>query len=166
RGCRPPGGPEPAAAVSASPPPPTAASRRCSTLADRAGDIRSAAYLSPRLPGGAVPAVSLLVLAVLAQPVQHRVEVLGRGGHAFWAAGPRGSDSWERVRGDIQLEARRSAEGATTAELSLHLTRNAESWTVELSALRPDSVLIDGDLPGPGGRVHAAVALGGTARVT
>src|SRR5262249_48521761 len=95
-----------------------------------------------------------------------RVEVLGRGGDAFWSAGPRGSDSWERVRGDVQLEVRHSAEGATSAELSLHLTRNAEGWTVELSALQPGSLLIDGDLPGAGGLVHAAVALGGTARVT
>src|SRR6516225_10218213 len=60
-------------------------------------------------PGGAVPAVSLLVLAVLAQPVQHRVEVLGQGGDSFWSAGARGSDLWERVRGDIQLEVRRPA---------------------------------------------------------
>ena len=113
-----------------------------------------------------MPAVSLLVLAVLAQPVQHRVEVLGQGGDAFWSARARGSDLWERVRGDVQLEVRCPAEGAPSAELSLHLTRGAERWSVELSALRSSSLLIDGDLPGPGGLVHAAVALGGTARVT
>ena len=73
---------------------------------------------------------------------------------------------WERVRGDVQLEVRRPAEGAPSAELSLHLTRGAEGWSVELSALRSGSLLIDGDLPGPGGLVHAAVALGGTAQVT
>ena len=113
-----------------------------------------------------MPAVSLLVLAVLAQPVQHRVEVLGRGGDAFWAAGARGSDLWERVRGEVQLDARRPAEGAPSALLSLDLTRGAERWSVELTALRPGSLLVDGDVPGPGGLIHAAVALGGTARVT
>jgi len=113
-----------------------------------------------------VAAVSLLVLAVLAQPVQHRVEVLGRGGDAFWAAGARGSDLWERVRGEAELDARRPAEGAPSASLSVHLTRGAERWTVELSTLRSGSLLIDADLPGPGGLVHAAVALGGTARIT
>ena len=113
-----------------------------------------------------MPAVSLLVLAVLAQPVQHRAEVLGRGGDAFWSAGARGGDLWERVRGDVQLDARRPAEGAPSASLSLHLTRGAERWTVELTTLRSGSLLIDADLPGPGGLVHAAVALGGTARVT
>jgi hypothetical protein len=113
-----------------------------------------------------VAAVSLLVLAVLAQPVQHRVEVHGRGGDAFWSAGARGSDLWERVRGEAELDARRPAEGAPSATFSMHLTRGAERWTVELSTLRSGSLLIDGDLPGPGGLVHAAVALGGTARVT
>ena len=34
-----------------------------------------------------MPVVSLLVLAFLAQPVAHRVEVLGRGRDAYWAAG-------------------------------------------------------------------------------
>jgi hypothetical protein len=113
-----------------------------------------------------VPAVSLLVLAVLAQPVQHRASVLGRGGDAFWAAGARGSDLWERVRGEVRLQASRNSEGASSAEVSLHLTRNAEPWIVELSGLRPGSVQFDSDLPGPGGLVHAAVALAGTARVT
>ncbi|HET9157664.1 MAG TPA: hypothetical protein VFN91_13415 [Myxococcaceae bacterium] len=113
-----------------------------------------------------MPAVSLLVLAVLSQPVQHRVEVLGRGGDAFWSAGARGSELWERVRGEVRLEARRNSKGASSAELSLHLTRNAESWIVELSSLRPGSAQFDVDLPGPGGLVHAAVALAGTARVT
>jgi len=113
-----------------------------------------------------VPAVSLLVFVVLAQPVQHRVEVLGRGGDAFWSAGARGSDLWERVRGEAELEARRPSQGAPSASLSLRLTRGAERWTVELSTLRSGSLLIDSDLPGPGGLVHAAVALGGTARVT
>ena len=113
-----------------------------------------------------MPVVSLLVLAVLAQPVEHRVEVLGRGGDAFWAVGPRGSNLWERVQGDVRLEARRSPEGAPSADVSLHVTRAAEAWTVELSALRSGSLLIDADLPGPGGLVHAAVAFGGTARVS
>ena len=113
-----------------------------------------------------MPVVPLLVLAVLAQPVQHRLEVLARGGDAFWLAGPRGSNLWEQVHGDVRLEARRSPEGAPSANLSVHVTRGAESWTVELSTLRSGSLLIDADLPGPGGLVHAAVALGGTARVT
>ena len=113
-----------------------------------------------------MPAVSLLVLAVLAQPVQHRVEVLGRGGDAFWSAGARGGDLWERVRGEVQLDARRPAEGAPSASLSLQVTRGAERWTVELSTLQSGSLVIDADLPGPGGLVHAAVALAGTARVT
>ena len=112
-----------------------------------------------------MPAVSLLVLAVLAQPAQHRVEVLGRGGDAFWAAGARGSDLWERVRGDVQLDARRSSDGVASAELVIHLVRGAERWTVELSGLRPGGMLVDADLTGPGGLVHAAVTLGGTARV-
>gem|GEM_PF-389218 len=112
-----------------------------------------------------MPAVSLLVLAVLAQPVQHRVEVLGRSGDAFWSAGARGADLWERVRGEVELDARRPAEGPSSAALSLHLVRGAERWTIELSALRSGSLVIDADLPGPGGLVHAAVALGGTARV-
>ena len=111
-------------------------------------------------------AASLLLLVVVAQPVQHRVEVLGRGGDAFWAAGVRGSDLWERVRGEVQLDARRPAEGTPSAVLSLDLTRGAERWSVELTALRPGSLLVDGDVPGPGGLIHAAVALGGTARVT
>ena len=112
-----------------------------------------------------MPAVSLLVLAVLAQPLQHRVEVLGRGGEAFWSAGARGADLWERVRGEVQLDARRTTEGAASATLSLQLLRGAERWTIELSTLRSGSLVIDADLPGPGGLVHAAVALGGTARV-
>jgi hypothetical protein len=112
-----------------------------------------------------VPAVSLLVLAVLAQPVQHRVEVLGRDGEAFWSAGARGADLWERVRGEVQLDARRTTEGGASATLSLQLLRGAERWTIELSTLRSGSLVIDADLPGPGGLVHAAVALGGTARV-
>jgi hypothetical protein len=113
-----------------------------------------------------VPVVSLLVLAVLAQPVQHRVEVLGRGGDAFWAVGPRGGDLWERIRGDVQLGARRSPDGTASAVLVIQLLRGAERWTVELSKLRPSGMLIDGDLTGPGGLVHAAIALAGTARVT
>ena len=112
-----------------------------------------------------LPAVSLLVLALLAQPVEHRVEVLGRGGDAFWATGPRGGDLWERTRGDVQLEARRTAEGAASAELRIDLMRGAERWTVELTTLRPGSLLIDADLTGPGGLIHAAVTLGGTARI-
>ena len=113
-----------------------------------------------------MPVVSLLVLAVLAQPVQHRVEVLGRGGEAFWSAGARGADLWERVRGEVQLDARRPSEGPASAALSLQVTRGAERWTIELTTLRSGSLMIDADLPGPGGLVHAAVVLGGTARVT
>ena len=113
-----------------------------------------------------MPAVSLLVLAVLAQPVQHRVEVLGRGGDAYWAVGARGGDLWERIRGDVRLDARRSPDGTASAALVIHLLRGTERWTVELSTLRPGGMLIDGDLSGPGGLVHAALALGGTARVT
>lgn len=113
-----------------------------------------------------MPAVSLLVLALVAQPLQHRVEVLGRGGDAFSSAGVRGGDLWERVRGDVRLEARRSGERDASAQLSLHLTRGAERWSIELTALRPGSLLIDTDLPGPGGLVHAAVVLEGTARIT
>jgi len=108
----------------------------------------------------------LLVLAVLAQPIQHRVEVLGRGGDAYWAVGARGGDLWERIRGDVELGARRSGDGTPSAALTVHLLRGAERWTVELSRLRPGDMLIDGDLTGPGGLVHAAIALGGTARVT
>ena len=113
-----------------------------------------------------MPVVSLLVLAVLAQPVQHRVEVLGRGGDAFWAIGARGGDLWERIRGEVQLDARRSPDGTASATLVIQLLRGTERWAVELSHLRPDGMLIDGDLTGPGGLVHAAIALGGTARVT
>ena len=113
-----------------------------------------------------MPAVSFLVLAILTQPIEHQVAVLGRGGEAFWATGARGNELWERVRGDVRLEARRPPGGAPSAELSVDLIRNAERWSVELSALRPGSLLLDADLLGPGGLVHAAVALGGTARVT
>ena len=77
-----------------------------------------------------MPAVSLLVLAVLTQPVQHRVEVLGRGGEAFWSAGARGNDLWERVRGEVRLEARRNSEGASSAEVasrSRSIDRNERS---------------------------------------
>ena len=93
-----------------------------------------------------MPAVSLLVLAVLAQPVQHRVEVLGRGGDAFWAVGSRGGDLWERIRGDVRLDARRSPDGTASAALAIQLLRGTERWTVELSRLRPGGMLIDGDL--------------------
>jgi hypothetical protein len=113
-----------------------------------------------------VPAVSLLVLTVLAQPVAHRVEVVDRDGEVFWSAGPRGGDLWERGRGDARLEARWSSEREASAELSISLLRGAERWTVELSRLRSGGMVLDADLPGPGGLVHAAVALGGTARIT
>jgi len=113
-----------------------------------------------------VPAVSLLVLTVLAQPVAHRVEVADRDGEVFWSAGTPGSDLWERGRGAARLEARRSSDGEATAELTVSLLRGAERWTVELSRLRPGGMVLDADLTGPGGLVHAAVALGGTARVT
>jgi hypothetical protein len=113
-----------------------------------------------------VPAVSLLVLTVLAQPIAHRVEVNDRDGEVFWSAGAHGSDLWERGRGDAHLEARRSSDGEASAELTLSLFRGAERWTVELSGLRPGGMVLDTDLTGPGGLVHAAVALGGTARVT
>ncbi|HEY1906516.1 MAG TPA: hypothetical protein VGG91_10755 [Myxococcaceae bacterium] len=113
-----------------------------------------------------MPAVSLLVLTVLAQPVAHRVEVADRDGEVFLSAGALGSDLWERGRGDAHLEARRSSDGEVSAELTLSLLRGAERWTVELSRLRPGGIVLDADLAGPGGLVHAAVALGGTARVT
>ena len=116
-----------------------------------------------RLPGGAVPAASLILIAVLAQPAAHRVEVLGRGGTAFWSTG---GDLWVQVRGEAVLDARRDADGTASAQLTMSLVRDTERWTVELSGLRPGALLIDADLPGPGGLVHAAVALGGTARVT
>ena len=108
-------------------------------------------------------AASLLLVAVLAQPVEHRVEVLGRGGSVFWSAG---GDLWERMRGEVVLDARRSPEGPPSAQLTAHVTRNAERWTVELSGLGPGGMLIDSDLPGPGGLIHAAAAIEGTARVT
>jgi hypothetical protein len=113
-----------------------------------------------------VPAVSLLVLTVLAQPVPHRVEVVDRDGEVFWAAGQRGGDLWERGHGEARLEARRSSDGVASADLTISLLRGAERWTVELSRLRPGGMVLDADLAGPGGLVHAAVALGGTARVT
>ena len=113
-----------------------------------------------------MPAVSLLVLTVLAQPVAHRVEVVDRDGEAFWSAGARGGDLWERVRGEARLEARRSSEGEASADLTISLLRGAERWTVELSSLRPGGMVLDADLAGPGGLVHAAIVLGGTARVT
>ena len=113
-----------------------------------------------------MPAVSLLVLTVLAQPVSHRVEVVDRDGEVFWAAGQRGGDLWERSHGDARLEARRSSDGEASAELTVSLLRGAERWTVELSRLRSSGMVLDADLAGPGGLVHAAVAFGGTARVT
>jgi hypothetical protein len=113
-----------------------------------------------------VPAVSLLVLTVLAQPLAHRVEVVDRDGEVFWSAGAHGGDLWERVRGDAQLEARRSPEGEASANLTISMVRGAERWTIELSRLRPGGMVLDADLAGPGGLVHAAVALGGTVRVT
>src|SRR5262249_37411338 len=94
----------------------------------------------------------------------HRVEVLDRGGEAFWSTGS--GDAWQAVRGTVVLKARRSAEGADSAELTIDVLRDAERWAVELSHLRPGGMLLDVDLPGPGGLVHAALALGGTARVT
>ena len=106
---------------------------------------------------------SLLLVAVLAQPVEHRVEALGRGGTVFWSMG---GDLWERTRGDVALDVRRPADGAPSADLTAQVVRGAERWTIELSALGPGGVLIDADVPGPGGLVHAAAALGGTARVT
>ena len=80
-----------------------------------------------------------------------------RSGPPAPAAATSGRRSAERS----ELDARRPAEGAPSASLSLHLTRGAERWTVELSTLRSGSLLVDADLPGPGGLVHAAVALEG-----
>gem|GEM_PF-356115 len=63
----------------------------------------------------------LLVAAVLAQPVAHRVSVADRGGEAFCTAGLSDGDLWEKVRARVVLEARRSDEGAASAGLVVSL---------------------------------------------
>ncbi|HET9155145.1 MAG TPA: hypothetical protein VFN91_00680, partial [Myxococcaceae bacterium] len=107
--------------------------------------------------------VSLLVVAVLAQPMSQQVEVHG-GGSTFWYA--QASTRWEQVRGDVVLRAQRSGRGEPPAQLMVTVLRADELWTVELSQRRPDEVLVDADVDGPGGRLHAAVALRAKARVT
>ena len=111
-----------------------------------------------------MPVASLLLILVAAQAASHRVAVLSRNGEAFWSSGS--GDAWEAVQGNVSLDARRSAEDGDSAELTVEVVRGAERWAVELSRLRPGGMLIDVDLPGPGGLVHAALVFGGTARVT
>lgn len=108
---------------------------------------------------------SVLLLAVLAQPAEHRVEATDRRGELFCAAGHVGGDLWERVRGAVRVDARTSSTpGRSGARLDLRFTRGAETWTVELD--RMGGMDVDADLPGPGGLVHAALALDGLARVS
>lgn len=107
--------------------------------------------------GVSVSAVSFLVIAVLAQPLQHRVEVHG-GASTFWYASV--GNHWDQVRGDVLLDARRSSGGVALARLMVSVLRGDELWTVELSQLPHDEMFVDADLEGPGGPVHAAVAGG------
>ena len=108
-------------------------------------------------------ALSLLVIAVIAQPLQQRVEVHG-GASTFWYASV--GNRWDQVRGDVLLDARRSGEGVALARLMVSVLRGDELWTVELSQLRPDEMVLDADLEWPSGPVHAAVALRAKVRVT
>ncbi|HEY1417241.1 MAG TPA: hypothetical protein VGF41_05025, partial [Myxococcaceae bacterium] len=108
-------------------------------------------------------AVSILVIAVLAQPLVQRVEVHG-GGSTFWYAG--GGNRWEQVRGDVLLHAQRASDGTSVAQLTLTILHEEDLWTVELFQHRPDEMLLDSDVDGPGGSVHAAVAVRARVRVT
>ena len=107
--------------------------------------------------------LSSLVIAVLAQVVPNQVEVRG-GGSTFWY--DTAHRAWEQVRGDVQLDARRTNEGAARARLMMSVIHEDALWTVELEQSRPDEMFVDADVDGPGGKVHATVALRASAKVT
>jgi hypothetical protein len=106
------------------------------------------------------------LLLVLAQAPLHRVEASDTAGRAFWEAGPAGSDQWEKVTGHLRLDVRPGTDSVPRAEVTVDVTRSAETWRVELVQVSAREVASDVLVSGPGGWVRAALTLRGLARVS
>jgi hypothetical protein len=95
----------------------------------------------------------------------HRVEASDTAGSGFWA-GPAGSDQWEKITGHLRLDARSGTGSVPRAEVTVGVTRRAETWRIELVQVSAREVATDVVVPGPGGWVRAALVLRGLARVS